>query len=503
MKKYRYYAVFNTVLLALVIVCFGTAMNAGLAGAADSEDDAGFFVNGQRYADRTSYLLSDAFRKAGGRCGFDRHRSGRSERMPDSGKHPSDCPAEWSTNLYEYQVDSLLIIPVWVHVIRRLDGVTGEVSDALVNSQIGVLNEDFRAIPGTAGQNGVDTGIQFRLAGISRYNDDCAFSDKSNECMKGMQKDPNRYLNLYTKYISGYLGYAFLPQTDAGQFYDGVYIDYRYFGRIPADAYPYDRGRSCTHEVGHYLGLLHPFEGGCVSCVKPDCYENSDFICDTNAQAEPLYGCLDADGASPESCDTPDPYTNYMNYTDDACMDRFTAEQAQRMRCALIHYRPLLAETSGGTSTDGRTPVYRFYSEQLQTHFYTVSENEKNTIIATFPDNVWRYEGGAWRVYAGTQTGTVPLHRFYSEHLKRHLFTIDENEKNTIIATFPVNVWRYEGIAWYVHAGQSDGTRPIHRFYSEQMRSHFFTIDENEKNAIISRFPEDVWRYEGIAYYAY
>jgi hypothetical protein len=507
MKICHYRAVFTAGLIAVVILCFGTAMNAGLAGAADSEDDAGFFVNGLRYADRETYLLSDAFRKAGGRCGFDRRR-GSPERIPDSGKHISDCPAEWSANLYEYTTDVIFTIPVWVHVIRRLDGVTGEVSDALVQSQIDVLNEDFRALPGTPGQNGFDTGIQFRLAGISRYNDDCAFSDQTNACVKGMQKDPSRYLNIYTRYISDALGFAYSPQTaDAGEYYDGVYIDYHYFGRNAPDGYQYDQGRSGTHEVGHYLGLLHVFQDGCVSCVKPECYANSDLICDTNAQSAALYGCLDESDEDlpvpPESCDTPDPYTNYMNYTDDACMDRFTEEQAQRMRCSLIYYRAGLAETSGATPVDGRIPVYRFYSEQLQGHFFTIDENEKNSIIAAFPENVWRYEGVSWNVYPNSQDGAVPLHRFYSEQLKRHFYTVDEDEKNTIIATFTSDVWRYEGIAWYVHPEQRDSARPIYRFYSEQLKGHFYTQSENEKNSIISRFTEDVWRYEGIAYYAY
>ncbi|MDM8553153.1 M43 family zinc metalloprotease [Desulfococcaceae bacterium HSG7] len=547
MKIYRYRAIFIAGLLTVVILCFCTTISVGLAEAVGSEDDADFFVNGQRYADREAYLLSDSFRKSGGRCGFDRRR-GSHERIPDSGKHASDCPAGWSNNLHEYTTDTIFTIPVWVHVIRRLDGVKGEVSDALVQSQIDVLNEDFRAIAGTPGQNGFDTGIQFRLAGISRYNDDCAFSDSTNECMKGMQKDPNLYLNIYTKYIADALGYAYVPQTDAGQFYDGVYIDYHHFGRNAPDGYQYNQGRSCTHEVGHYLGLLHPFQDGCVSCVDPECYSNSDLICDTNAQAEARYGCLDSseepndscedccldnggvvcvngvaecsDGTTlpdtcqacaclvvydspPESCDTPDPYKNYMNFTDDTCMGNFTEEQSQRMRCSLIYYREALAETSGATPVDGRIPVYRFYSEQFKGHFFTIDENEKNSIIATFPENIWRYEGVSWNVYSGSQDGAVPLHRFYSEQLKRHFYTVDENEKNSMIAEFAEDVWRYEGIAWYVHPEQRDSARPIYRFYSEQLQGHFYTQSENEKNSIISRFTEDVWRYEGIAYYAY
>ena len=109
----------------------------------------------------------------------------------------------------------------------------------------------------------------------------------------------------------------------------------------------------------------------------------------------------------------------------------------------------------------------------------------------------------AWYVYPDSQNGTLPVYRFYSEQLQSHFFTTDENEKNTIIATFPVDVWRYEGIAWYVYTDYQQNSLAVYRFYSEQLRVHFYTMDENEKNTIIATFPVDVWRYEGITYYAY
>ncbi len=151
----------------------------------------------------------------------------------------------------------------------------------------------------------------------------------------------------------------------------------------------------------------------------------------------------------------------------------------------------------------GTVPVYRFYSQLLMKHFFTRDANEKNTIIATFPVDIWRYEGIAWYVYPGAQEGLLPVYRFYSAFLKSHFFTTDANEKDTIIATFPVDVWRYEGIAWYVHTTYHEGTLPVYRFYSDALKSHFYTRDENEKNVIIATFPVDIWNYEGIAYYAY
>ena len=95
----------------------------------------------------------------------------------------------------------------------------------------------------------------------------------------------------------------------------------------------------------------------------------------------------------------------------------------------------------------------------------------------------------------------VAVYRFYSEGLMTHLFTIDENEKNHLIAN-AADVWRYEGAAFYVPVDYQEGTLPVYRFYSEALTVHLFTVDENEKNHLIDN-ASDVWRFEGIAYYAY
>ncbi|MDM8555544.1 hypothetical protein QUF75_12500 [Desulfococcaceae bacterium HSG7] len=78
---------------------------------------------------------------------------------------------------------------------------------------------------------------------------------------------------------------------------------------------------------------------------------------------------------------------------------------------------------------------------------------------------------------------------------------MDENEKETLIAE-AADVWRYEGVAFYVPADYQEGMLPVYRFYSESLAVHLFTVDENEKNTLIET-AGDVWRYEGIAYHAY
>ena len=147
------------------------------------------------------------------------------------------------------------------------------------------------------------------------------------------------------------------------------------------------------------------------------------------------------------------------------------------------------------------SPIYRFFSTQTNAHFFTIDEEEKDTIIANYP--WYRYEGIAWYAYAvgNEPDDTSPIYRFFSTQTNAHFFTIDEEEKDTIIANYPW--YRYEGIAWYAYAvgNEPDDTSPIYRFFSTQTNAHFFTIDEEEKDTIIANYPW--YRYEGIAWYAY
>jgi hypothetical protein len=93
------------------------------------------------------------------------------------------------------------------------------------------------------------------------------------------------------------------------------------------------------------------------------------------------------------------------------------------------------------------------------------------------------------------------VYRFYSKNLKVHHLTCDENEKEYLIANAG-DVWEYEGPAFYVPKKKHRGTIPVYRFYSADLKTHHFTMDENEKAYLIANASE-VWRFEGIAFYAY
>ena len=150
---------------------------------------------------------------------------------------------------------------------------------------------------------------------------------------------------------SGYLGYAYIPNGGGVvcQDFDGCVINWTAFGRNSAGGPPYNQGRTATHEVGHYLGLFHTFDGG---CGNNNCYNSGDLICDTNKESGPVFGCP----GNSNSCSSPDPFHNYMDYSNDTCMWEFTADQANRMRCTLVNWRPDLGETCGVmASALGRT----------------------------------------------------------------------------------------------------------------------------------------------------
>tara|TARA_R110002073_G_scaffold118918_5_gene259244 strand:- start:171012 stop:172259 length:1248 start_codon:yes stop_codon:yes gene_type:complete len=282
----------------------------------------------------------------------------------DSQRGGADCSFNNTTirDIYDPSVVKYRI-PVVVHVIQRSNG-TGAMTDERVQSQIDILNEDFLAMSGTNGAPGNDGQIEFYLAtidpqgnpttGITRSTNNTWFND-GGAYYNTLAWDTNRYLNIYTNNGGGALGYVpDLPQGGiAGSNSDRVVILESTFGRN-APFSPFNLGRTVTHEVGHYLGLWHTFDNGCGT--TSGCYTSGDRICDTNRESSPTSGCP----TSRVSCGTQAPIHNYMDYSDDICMNQFTVEQNNRMRCSLINYRPNLftEESTGGCNIADLSEVF-------------------------------------------------------------------------------------------------------------------------------------------------
>lgn len=230
---------------------------------------------------------------------------------------------------------TVITIPTVVHVVYN--NSTENISDAQIQSQMTVLNNDFRRLNSDADNTwsqAADVEIEFCMAtvdpngnptnGITRTSTNRT-SFSTNDDMKynssgGKDAWPaGDYLNMWVCDISGsILGYAQFPGGAAAT--DGVVMDYQYFGTIGTATAPFDGGRTTTHEVGHWLNLRHIWgDGGCGV---------DDFVSDTPTSDAANYGC--ATGHS--SCGSTDMVQNYMDYSDDACMNLFTAGQKTRMR---------------------------------------------------------------------------------------------------------------------------------------------------------------------------
>lgn len=216
------------------------------------------------------------------------------------------------------------VIPVVFHVARTSDG-TGNVKRTHVKRQIRVLNRGY------AGE-----GFQFELRAIRRLVDDefatgCLDAKIERNFKNRHAVDPARTLNIYTCIpADGVLGYAYSPwDFEESDSRHGVVV--RYSTLPKGTAAPYNLGDTLTHEVGHYLGLLHTFEGGC---------SDGDEVSDTPAEQIPAFGCpIKRDTCSAAGGD---PVRNFMNYSDDACMNTFTPQQAARMRDLVATFRPSL-----------------------------------------------------------------------------------------------------------------------------------------------------------------
>jgi len=149
------------------------------------------------------------------------------------------------------------------------------------------------------------------------------------------------------------------------------------------------------------------------------------------------------------------------------------------------------------------TPVYRFWSPINSRHFYTIKEAEKNKLINIYA-HVWTYEGIVYYAFeTDSEPSLVPVYRFWSPVLVAHFYTISESERDKLINIYP-HVWTYEGIAFYAYpeGQQPIDTLPVYRFWSDTLETHFYTMNETEKNKLIDNYPH-VWTYEGTAWYAY
>ena len=292
------------------------------------------------------------------RCSTNEHVEILNKKYPEYEQQRKKVNLEtknWIENYYFSNSKSIITIPVVVHVVWNTSAEN--ISDQQVISQIDVLNADFRRTnidaimtPNVWQGIAADTEIDFCLAtvdpngalttGITRTQTSQTSFSIQTDNMKSTASggidpwDQDKYLNIWVCDLSGgILGYA-TPPSNFNNPDDGVVIGYRYFGTTGSVQAPYNKGRTCTHEVGHWLNLDHVWGNG-GNC-------GNDNVNDTPTQEEENYNCP-AFPHNANSCGTSnsngDMFMNYMDYTNDGCMNLFTQGQKARMISAINQYR--------------------------------------------------------------------------------------------------------------------------------------------------------------------
>lgn len=220
-------------------------------------------------------------------------------------------------------------IKVYFHVINKGSGVAnGDVTDQMIASQMSVLNNSYAS-----------KGWQFALTSVDRTTNTSWYTAQPGSSAESQMKNALHLgsaadLNLYTNNMGGgLLGWATFPQDySRNPKMDGVVV---LFSSLPGGtAAPYNLGDTATHEVGHWMGLYHTFQGGC----SRDATNGGDRVSDTPAERSPAFGCPTNRNSCP-SLTGNDPITNFMDYTDDICMNQFSAGQDARMDSMYTTYR--------------------------------------------------------------------------------------------------------------------------------------------------------------------
>ncbi len=224
-------------------------------------------------------------------------------------------------------------ISVVFHVITSGNGSAGTVSSQAITNQINVLNQ---AYGGNVQTGAASTPFRFTLDHVEVIANDAWFTmgmgtNAERSAKTALRDGDQRTLNIYTANLGGgLLGWATFPSNyNSDPTYDGVVALY---SSLPGgSAAPYNLGDTVTHEVGHWLGLYHTFQGGCQS---------ADQIADTPAEKSAAFGCpVNRDTCTGRKYPGLDPIENFMDYTDDACMFKFTTDQASRTSAQYAAYR--------------------------------------------------------------------------------------------------------------------------------------------------------------------
>ncbi len=315
MKKNMLIAAGIAALLAMPMMAQREAQYQDSGSSASSIDNTGFHFNGITYPDQETFV------KSGRRCSTEELEEGQLEAIE------REVEDHMLLHGHEMDLNAVTTINVYIHVIRSSAGAGAPTATQITN-QMTVLNNAYAS-----------AGYAFNVVSTDYTNNDSYYTcqpgttgetNMKNALRKGTAKDLNIYFN---NMGGGLLGWATFPSSYASKpKMDGVVI---LTASLPGGtASPYNLGDTATHEVGHWMGLYHTFQGGCAKNAS----NGGDYVSDTPAEKTAAYGCP----TGRDSCTTIsglDPITNFMDYTDDSCMYQFSTGQKNRMASQWATYR--------------------------------------------------------------------------------------------------------------------------------------------------------------------
>lgn len=289
-------------------VCAGLAATVGKVGGAFAQQDGPITVGGTQFPNRTAFV------ETGRRCGTplpSLYEIRRTERVRSALR----------TNRIDFNTKT--IVPVHVHIIQ--DGAFGNITDAQITEQFALLNRVYDPAL-----------LQFRVDSVGRHDNRRWFvagisTPEEAEMKAALGRATTGALNFYTAGLrDGLLGWATFPwYLWAYPVMDGVVVNQ---GSLPGSGLPpFDLGMTAVHEIGHWAGLFHTFQGGCAA--------PGDEIEDTAFEEFSAVGCPLRQLSTCPGETRFNPVENYMDYSDDACMKEFTPQQVQRVKDMVGYYR--------------------------------------------------------------------------------------------------------------------------------------------------------------------